>query len=163
MSRSVLVFAAVIALWLAAGIGATVTLRMTGSVFAPNLVLVVLSALGLHLSRREGLALGFLGGFFEASLAGANMLPHLLTRTLVGVAAASFGSQSGERGAPVTAVVTAALSLGANIVFVFLTAPRSFWFFLLAGVVGALVNGLLALAISAFLARVAERRDRSGF
>ena len=163
MSRGLSIALGLVGLWLAAGIGATLSLRTTGSVFAPNLPLVLIGTLGLHLSRRRGIALGFLAGFFEGALAGANMLPYIFTRTLAGLAAASLGAQTGERNAPIAAVATAALSLAANLLFVFLTAPRGFGFFLLAAVVGALVNAVLALPVGLLFSRLAGGRDRSGF
>lgn len=163
MNRSASLAVGVIGLWLAAGIGATLSLRMGGSVFAPNPVLVVLGALGLHLSRRRGIALGFLAGFLEGALTGANMFPYILTRTLAGLAAATLGTHIPERGAPIVGLVTAVVSLGANLLFVFLTAPRGFLFFLLAAIVGALVNGVLALPVSALFARFVGRHERTSF
>ena len=163
MNRALSIAVGGVALWLAAGIGATLSLRTVGSVFTPNLVLVVLGSLGLHVSRRRGIALGFLGGFLEGALAGANMLPYLITRTLVGFGAATLGAQTGERGAPVAAVSAAALSLAANLVFVFLSAPRGIGHVLLAALVGAVVNGVLALPLGALFARLGGRRERSVF
>ena len=163
MSRPLSVLLGAVGLWLAAGIGATVALRSGGSVFAPSLTLLVIGTLGLYVSRSGGLVLGFVGGFLEAAAAGANPLPYIATRMLAGFAAASLGSQTPERGVPLAAVSAAGTTLTANVLLVFLLAPRGFGFFLLAAVVGAVVNGGLAIPLGALWGRVAGRRERSGF
>ncbi len=157
MNRPLSVLLGAVGLWLAAGVGATAALRWGSSPFAPSLPLVVVGALGLHVSRRRGLLLGFGAGFLEAAALGANPLPYIATRMLAGFVAATLGAQTPERGPGVAAVATAAGTLLANGLLVFLLAPRSFGFFLLAAPAGALVNGALAMPLALGLRRIAGR------
>lgn len=163
MNRWLAFLLGAVGLWIATGVGATIALRSGGSVFAPSLPVLVIGTLGLYLSRSGGLVLGFVGGFLEAAAAGANPLPYIVTRMLAGVLAASLGAQTPERGVPVAALSAAGATLAANGLLVFLLAPRGFGFFLLAAVVGAVVNGVLALPLGAVWARLSARRERAGF
>jgi cell shape-determining protein MreD len=140
-------------LWLAGGCQQGLAPFLTFGGVGPDFLLVVMVAASIHLKRRGNVILGFLSGVIHGGLAGANLAAYAVSRTFVGFCLGWVNDLELEPGAPVIFVLGAVATIGAQLLLMFIAPPQAIPPFLLATIGSAVVNGVLASALSAILRR----------
>ena len=149
-----------IALWVAGGFQEALAPRLSVAGATPDFFLVVIGVLGILCSRRGGAYLGFAAGLLEGALAGANLGPYVISRTVVAFACASIAGLEFESNKLVAASVTAISTIAAQVILMFLSPPGGIVHFLFATIGAAVANAVLAIPLHTLVKRLSDPYTR---
>ena len=123
----------------------------------PDLMAVVVIAVGLARGDAEGAIIGFAGGFLKGSIEAASLGSHLLTWTLAGFGAGFLQRHVFAKRVTVGACVVAGGTLLMSLVLLLLSPPHPPEPFLRALLPSAIWNGLLAILVMPIVLAIDRR------
>jgi rod shape-determining protein MreD len=119
----------------------------------PDFMLVALSVLGIGSNRAGGILLGFSDGLVMGGLAGANLQHYVTSRTICGLLLGWSSKMELPHTLFASAVITGAVTVIAQLIFMFLAPSHSIGAFLADTIRSAVYNGVLAIPVFALLKR----------
>lgn len=144
---------AVLGIFLAAVLQQALAPHLGFGPMKPDFFLVFLGVSCLFSNRRSGMLIGFFCGIVYGALAGVNLQHFAITRTVAGFVAAWTNDLSFQPSVLVAFLITASLTLFAQLMLMFLAAPGPIGPFLGDTIAGAVYNGVVAMPVYLLLKR----------
>ena len=141
-------------LWFAAALQQALAYRMVIFGAMPDFILVFLAASSPRLNRVPAAWNGFAAGVVQGAVAGANLTHYTISRTITSFLLARLPDLRLESGIPLAAATAFFTTLVAQVIFMFLAAPRGILSFLGATMGSALFNGVLVIPVFLVIERV---------
>ena len=151
---------AAVLLWLAGGFQLSLSYPMSIWGASPDFLLVVVVVWSLFAERRNGAGIGFLAGTIQGAVAGGHLATYSVIRAIVGFLVGWLTGLEFEGNVVVAFIVTASATTVAQIAYLLLSPKGAILPFLLATIVSALYNGVLAMPLYALLKKVADSPRR---
>ncbi|HWD41389.1 MAG TPA: hypothetical protein VG944_21270 [Fimbriimonas sp.] len=149
--------AAVAMLWLSGVLESSLSPRLAIGYGSPDFPLIVLVCLGLFCDRRATTLLGFGAGLVQGAVAGANLTLYIATRSVAGFLLGWFNQLEVQGNLLVAGLVCFVVSLGAQLLLMFLGVYHgSLPPFLAGTLITAVYNGVIAMPVYALLNKLAR-------
>lgn len=143
--------------WTAAVMQAGLGGRLAVFGITPDLNLAVLAPIALTGTLAGSTGVGFLSGWLQGALAGANLGQYVLSRTLGVFLLALVRMADLQIGPALAAGLTVAFTLVVRLIFLFVAPPLSIGEYLGDTIGTAMYNGVIATPIYMALMRLARR------
>jgi len=153
-------FIGAILLWIAGGFQLSLSYPMSIWGASPDFLLVVVVVWSLFAERRNGAAMGFFAGTIQGAVAGGHLATYSVIRTVIGFVVGWLTGLEFEGNIAVAFIVTASATTVAQIAYLLLSPKGAILPFLLATIVSAMYNGVLAMPLYALLKKVADSPRR---
>ncbi|MBL8061144.1 MAG: rod shape-determining protein MreD [Chthonomonas sp.] len=140
-----------VTLWLAAVCQQALPDRLSILGARPDFLLVAVSCLSLLIPAPGSIVIGFFGGLMHSAMIGANLAQYVLSRMLAGFSASRIGELEIEIGSLLAAATTLAITLGAQLIMMFLAPPRSLGGYIGDTIQTAIYNAVIAIPLYAVL------------
>ena len=147
-------------LWLAAGLQMGVMPSFSYGLFAPDILFATCCVVCFFATRRAGAFFGLLAGLYMGAIIGVNMASLMILRMFAGLAVAWMSNVDMDRNPNSVALLTGLATLFVQLVTLFIAPKPAIGSFLLATIAVAVVNGVLAMPIYAFLNRFMDPARR---
>jgi cell shape-determining protein MreD len=145
MNNNRLMIVALVMIWLSASLQQGLAFRMSIFGAQPDFLFVSACILGLLCEARIALVVGFLIGFAESAIVGADMWQFILTRMAAAWICAFLVESRFQRNGGVAAAAALICSLICGLVFMILTAQPNIGGTLKATLITAMYNAVLAI------------------
>ncbi|MDR3690366.1 MAG: rod shape-determining protein MreD [Fimbriimonas sp.] len=145
---------AALLMWLAGSCQQSIAYQLAFAGSPPDFILVAIVTFSLFSDRRNGAVMGFIGGIVQGAASGGHMATYAFTRTILGFMVGWLTSLEFEGNAAVAFIVNAASTCAAQVAFLLLSPKGAIVPFLLATIVSAVYNGVLAIPLYALLKKV---------
>jgi hypothetical protein len=150
--RGILV--ATVLLWFGAVLQGSVAPQIRIGNAYPDFLLVFLSLMCLFTTTSGATILGFFTGLMTGAPAGANLGPHIISRTIAGHVDGWVGAIGFQPNAFWAGVNTLIVTVVAHLLQMFLAPPPGIPAFLAATIASAVYNGVLAMPLYLLLRRI---------
>ena len=149
-----------VTLWLSAALQQSLARRFSFWGFEPDFLLVAMSCLSMFCNRAGAASIGFLSGAIYGAISFANMSQYVISRTVAAFLAGWANDLNLQGSGMVAAVTTAATTVGARLILLFLAPPLLITPFLGATIRSAVYNGVLAVPLYLLLKKVMGTSQR---
>ena len=140
-----------VALWLAAVCQQALPDRLAIFGARPDFLLVTASCLGLLIPAPGSIVVGFFAGLIHSAMIGANLAQYVLSRMLASYTASRIGEFEIEIGALLAGAATLGITIGAQLLMMFLAPPRSLSGYIGDTIQSAIYNAVIAVPLYAAL------------
>jgi rod shape-determining protein MreD len=160
MNAAKLAMAFVICIWVAGSCQQGIAGRETMLIGRPDFLLVTIVCCSLFARRACGGLIGFVGGIVQGALAGANLAGYVVSRTICGFCVGWLRVLEPDYSATVAFLTAIGATLLSQLLLMFIAPPSAIGSFVLATIISAVYNGVIAVPVFELLKKILDPPNR---